>query len=65
LAIDLNTEIYPIKTKFGADGIYSGKKKVRDFNDFDLGFIKVTKLFTDAGLTWLKSFDPMHVSIYE
>ncbi len=65
LAIDMNTVIYPIGTKFATDGIYEGKTKIRDYNDFDLGFIKVTKLFTDEGMTWLKSFDPMHVSIYE
>lgn len=65
LAIDLNTVIYPIGTKFAADGLYKDDVKIRDYNDFDLGFIKVTKLFTDAGMTWLKSFDPMHISIYE
>lgn len=70
LAIDLNTTLYPIGMKFGDDGIYEknskGKyEKTRDYNEFDLGFIKVTKLFTAEGMTWLKSFDPMHVSIYE
>ncbi len=65
LAIDMNADIYPIGTKFGADGIYEGKKKVRDFNDFDLGFLEVAKVFQNEGMTWLKSFDPMHVSIYE
>jgi hypothetical protein len=65
LAIDMNAEIYPIGTKFGSDGIYKGKDKTRDFNDFDLGFLEVAKVFQNEGMTWLKSFDPMHVSIYE
>lgn len=65
LAIDMNADIYPIGTKFGMDGIYEGKTKVRDFNDFDLGFLEVAKIFQSEGMTWLKSFDPMHVSIYE
>jgi hypothetical protein len=61
----MNAEIYPIGTKFGSDGIYKGKTKTRDFNDFDLGFLEVAKVFQNEGMTWLKSFDPMHVSIYE
>jgi len=65
LAIDMNTEIYPYGYKFATDGIYSGKTKVRDFNDFDLGFLEVAKIFQNEGLTWLKNNDPMHVSIYE
>ena len=65
LAIDMNADIYPIGTKFGSDGIYEGKTKIRDFNDFDLGFLEVAKVFQNEGMTWLKSFDPMHVSIYE
>lgn len=65
LAIDMNANIYPITTKFGSDGIYKGKTKLRDFNDFDLGFLEVAKMFQNEGMTWLKNFDPMHVSIYE
>jgi len=65
LAIDMNTEIYPFGYKFAADGIYSGKTKVRDFNEFDLGFLEVAKVFQNEGMTWLKNNDPMHVSIYE
>ena len=65
LAIDMNTDIYPFGYKFAADGIYSGRTKVRDFNEFDLGFLEVAKIFQNEGLTWLKNNDPMHVSIYE
>jgi hypothetical protein len=69
LAIDMNADIYPIGTKFGEDGIYTKQNKkfvkLRDFNEFDLGFLKVAKIFQNEGLTWLKNFDPMHVSIYE
>ena len=64
LAIDMNTDIYPFGYKFAADGIYSGRTKVRDFNEFDLGFLEVAKIFQNEGLTWLKNNDPMHVSIY-
>ena len=38
---------------------------IRDFNDFDNGFIEVAKIFQNQGMTWLSKFDPMHVSIYE
>lgn len=65
LAIDMNTDIYPFGYKFAADGIYKGKTKIRDFNDFDLGFLEVAKVFQNEGMTWLKNNDPMHVSIYE
>jgi hypothetical protein len=67
-AIDLNTVEYPYgyKFSFGTEpGIYNGRKKVRDFNDFDNGFIEVAKIFQNQGMTWLSKFDPMHVSIYE
>lgn len=64
-AIDMNTIKYPFGTKFGNDGIYSGKTKIRSFSEFDLGFLKVAQIFKSVGMTWLKNFDPMHVSIYE
>ena len=64
-AIDMNTIKYPYGYKFGDDGIYTKAGKVRDLNEFDKGFLKVAKIFQSKGMTWLKSFDPMHVSIYE
>lgn len=67
-AIDLNTVEYPYGYQFNfgsAPGIYKGKNKIRDFNDFDNGFLEVAKIFQNQGMTWLSSFDPMHVSIYE
>ncbi len=64
-AIDMNTEVYPYGYKFGADGIYSGSKKIRDLNDFDKGFQQVAAIFKSQGMTWLSNNDPMHVSIYE
>ena len=64
-AIDMNTIRYPYGYKFGDDGIYVGKVKKRDFDEFDKGFLKVTAIFKSKGMTWLSNFDPMHVSIYE
>ncbi len=64
-AIDMNTSVYPYGYNFKADGIYEGKTKVRDLNDFDKGFQKVAAIFKSQGMTWLSSNDPMHVSIYE
>jgi hypothetical protein len=64
-AIDMNTSVYPYGYNFKADGIYSGKTKVRDLNDFDKGFQRVATIFKSQGMTWLSNNDPMHVSIYE
>lgn len=64
-AIDMNTIKYPYGISFKEDGIYKGKIKVRSLNDFDIGFLKVAKVFQSVGMTWLKNNDPMHVSIYE
>jgi hypothetical protein len=64
-AIDMNTLIYPYGYKFKADGIYAGKKKIRDLNEFDIGFQQVAAIFKSKGMTWLSNNDPMHVSIYE
>jgi hypothetical protein len=64
-AIDMNTIKYPYGYKFGDDGIYVGKVKKRDFDEFDRGFLKVAEIFKSKGMTWLRNFDPMHVSIYE
>ena len=64
-AIDMNTIKYPYGYKFGDDGIYVGSTKKRNLDEFDRGFLKVAKIFQSKGMTWLKSFDPMHVSIYE
>jgi hypothetical protein len=64
-AIDMNTLIYPYGYKFKADGIYAGKNKIRDLNDFDRGFQQVAAIFKSQGMTWLSNNDPMHVSIYE
>ena len=64
-AIDMNTSVYPYGYNFKADGIYEGKKKIRDLNDFDKGFQKVAAIFKSQGMTWLSNNDPMHVSIYE
>jgi len=64
-AIDMNTQIYPYGYKFREDGIYVGKKKIRDLNDFDKGFQQVAAIFKSQGMTWLSNNDPMHVSIYE
>jgi hypothetical protein len=64
-AIDMNSVRYPYGYKFGEDGIYVGKVKKRNFNDFDKGFLQVAKIFQSQGMTWLRNNDPMHVSIYE
>jgi hypothetical protein len=64
-AIDMNTSVYPYGYNFKSDGIYSGKTKVRDLNDFDKGFQQVAAIFKSQGMTWLSNNDPMHVSIYE
>ena len=64
-AIDMNTSVYPYGYNFKADGIYSGKTKVRDLNEFDRGFQQVAAIFKSEGMTWLSNNDPMHVSIYE
>ena len=64
-AIDMNTSVYPYGYNFQADGIYEGKKKVRDLNEFDKGFQQVAAIFKSEGMTWLSRNDPMHVSIYE
>ena len=64
-AFDMNTVRYPFGYSFRSDGIYAGKVKIRDLNDFDKGFLQVVKVFQGVGMTWLKDFDPMHVSIYE
>jgi len=64
-AIDMNTTIYPYGVKFREDGIYAGKKKLRELNDFDKGFQQVAAIFKSKGMTWLSNNDPMHVSIYE
>ena len=64
-AIDMNTSVYPYGYNFKADGIYEGKTKVRDLNDFDKGFQRVAAIFKSQGMTWLSNNDPMHVSIYE
>lgn len=45
--------------------VYIGKEFVRDFNDFDNGFIKVVDVMTSHGLGWLGMSDPMHFSLYE
>lgn len=64
-AIDMNTIKYPYGVKFGADGIYTKAGKIREFTDFDKGFLEVAAIFKSKGMTWLRNFDPMHVSIYE
>ena len=64
-AIDMNTSVYPYGYNFKADGIYSGKTKVRNLNEFDKGFQQVAAIFKSQGMTWLSNNDPMHVSIYE
>ena len=64
-AIDMNTSIYPYGYNFKDDGIYEGKRKIRDLNEFDKGFQKVAAIFKSQGMTWLSNNDPMHVSIYE
>jgi len=64
-AIDMNTSVYPYGYNFKADGIYDGKTKVRDLNEFDKGFQQVEAIFKSKGMTWLSNNDPMHVSIYE
>lgn len=64
-AIDMNTTVYPYGYKFQSDGIYQGKKKIRDLDDFDRGFQQVASIFKSQGMTWLSNNDPMHVSIYE
>jgi len=66
-AIDMNTIKYPYGYSFKDDGIYTNKgtKKVRALDDFDRGFLQVARIFQSVGMTWLKSNDPMHVSIYE
>jgi hypothetical protein len=64
-AIDMNAGVYPYGTKFGTDGVYSGKTKLRDFTPFDTGFLQVAQIFKKHGMTWLSNNDPMHVSIYE
>lgn len=64
-AIDMNSVRYPYGVSFKDDGIYKGKTKVRSFNDFDKGFLQVASIFQSVGMTWLKTNDPMHVSIYE
>ena len=64
-AIDMNTSVYPYGYNFKADGIYEGKKKIRDLNEFDKGFQQVAAIFKSQGMTWLSNNDPMHVSIYE
>ena len=61
----MNTSVYPYGYNFKADGIYEGKTKVRDLNDFDKGFQRVAAIFKSQGMTWLSNNDPMHVSIYE
>jgi hypothetical protein len=63
--IDMNTSVYPYGYNFKDDGIYSGKTKVRDLNEFDKGFQQVAAIFKSQGMTWLSRNDPMHVSIYE
>lgn len=64
-AIDMNSVRYPYGVSFKDDGIYKGKTKVRGFSDFDKGFLQVAGIFQSVGMTWLKTNDPMHVSIYE
>jgi hypothetical protein len=64
-AFDMNAGRYPFGTSFKSDGIYVGRIKTRDLNDFDKGFLQVAKVFQSVGMTWLSSNDPMHVSIYE
>jgi hypothetical protein len=69
-AIDINSIKYPYGYKFANDGIYLkiGKdqfKKIRNLDDFDKGFLEVAEIFKSKGMTWLRDFDPMHVSIYE
>jgi hypothetical protein len=64
-AIDMNTTIYPYGYKFREDGIYAGKTKIRELNEFDKGFQQVAAIFKSKGMTWLSNNDPMHVSIYE
>lgn len=64
-AIDMNTIKYGYGTSFKSDGIYKGKTKVRDLDEFDRGFLRVASIFRAQGMTWLSTNDPMHVSIYE
>lgn len=64
-AIDMNTKKYGYGTSFKSDGIYKGKTKVRDLDEFDRGFLRVASIFRAQGMTWLSTNDPMHVSIYE
>jgi hypothetical protein len=64
-AIDMNASVYPYGTKFGTDGVYSGKTKLRSFTAFDTGFLQVAQIFKKYGMTWLSNNDPMHISIYE
>lgn len=66
-AIDMNSIRYPPGISFKDDGIYISKSgvKIRSLNDFDKGFLQVANIFQSVGMTWLRRFDPMHVSIYE
>lgn len=71
LAIDLNSSRYPpYLSQFKDDGIYNSKTgvKIRDYDDFDLGYCRAVEVILRHGqgaLQWLTSFDPMHISLYE
>lgn len=66
LGIDLNASIYPYGYAIKKDGVYTTKGvKVRDFTDFDKGFLEVADVMVSKGLKWLRNNDPMHFSLYE
>lgn len=71
LAIDLNASRYPpYLSQFKDDGVYNSKTgvKIRDYDDFDLGYCRAVEVILRHGqgaLQWLTSFDPMHISLYE
>jgi len=66
LGIDINASIYPFGYAIKKDGVFTkGGTKIRDFDDFDKGFLEVADILVKKGLKWLKNFDPMHFSLYE
>lgn len=78
LGMDLNQAEYPWKTRFAEDGVYKIKydkatkknvvEKLRDYNEFDRGFIRCCGIIIKYGkgsLNWLTDKDPMHISLYE
>jgi len=68
--LDINSAKYPLSTQFKNDGVYNSKTgvKIRDYDEFDLQYIKLCKIILKHGngtLNWLTSFDAMHISLYE